>query len=229
MELSIFADVTELARSAAKFVADKAREAVDERGRFVLALSGGSTPWKMIEALSKETVPWQATHILQVDERVAPEGHEDRNLTHLLSNLAQHAKIPAGNIHPMPVNEASLATACTDYAQTIATLTGDTMAVDLVHLGLGGDGHTASLVPDDEVLTLTDVAVATTAPYQGTTRMTLTYPTINAAHNIMWLVTGAGKSAMVERLLAGDEQIPAGRVNTKNARLFVDNAARPVR
>ena len=228
MELRVLPDVTAVAKAAAQTVASRARSAVQSKGTFLLALSGGSTPWKMIEAISKESVPWDKVHIFQVDERVAPEGHQDRNLTQMIASLGSHSAIPAANIHPMPVNNPNLFEASTNYATEIADLVGDNKGIDLIHLGLGPDGHIASLVPNDSVLDEHDRAVAITGnTYQGRLRMTLTYPTINAANEILWLVTGASKLEMLGRLLEGDESIPAGRISTASSLIFADEEAVP--
>jgi 6-phosphogluconolactonase len=225
MHVDVFADADEVARQAARFIAAQARAAVDTRGRFVMAVSGGSTPWQMLRALANDDVPWAQMHVVQVDERVAPPGDDARNLTHLTASLLEHAPLPADHIHAMPVERADLDAGAAEYAQTLARIAGSPPVLDLAHLGLGPDGHTASLVPGDPVLDVTDRDVATTGVYQGHRRMTLTYPLINRSRSILWLVTGAGKVDMLTRLLAVDRSIPAGRIARDQATLFADQAA----
>lgn len=213
-----------VAQRAALLIAEDARLAVAARGRFVLAVSGGRTPWQMLQALASADVPWPAIHIVQVDERVAPAGDPDRNLTHLRESL-RDAPLPPGQIAEMPVAAADLETAAAEYGATLQRLAGSPPVLDLVHLGLGPDGHTASLVPGDPVLTIANADVGVTAPYQGRRRMTLTYPIINRARRILWVVTGGEKAPMLVRLLDGDESIPAGRVRRDRALLIADHPA----
>jgi 6-phosphogluconolactonase len=225
MDLKIFPDADAVARAAAGFLATEAREAIAARGRFIIAVSGGKTPWAMLRALAEEQVPWSGMEIVQVDERVAPAGHPDRNLTHLQESLLERSPLRPERIHAMPVERSDLETAAAEYARTLETLAGAPPVLDVVHLGLGPDGHTASLVPRDPVLEVTDRDVAITGPYQGRQRMTLTYPAINRARIILWLVTGAEKREMLQRLLAADPSIPAGRVRQDTALALADRAA----
>jgi 6-phosphogluconolactonase len=224
MNIEIFDNADVVAEKAAAFIAGSARRAIADRGRFLLAVSGGSTPWKMLRALSSMDLPWGNIHIFQVDERVAPEGHPDRNLTHLLQSLA-HATIPPGNIHPMPVEEADLQKSARRYASLLEQFAGKPAVFDLIHLGLGADGHCASLVPGDPVLDIENTDVALAGPYQGRHRMTLTYPVIDRARRILWIVAGEEKSGMLSRLVKGDGSIPAGRVEQANATILTDLSA----
>jgi 6-phosphogluconolactonase len=224
MEINIFPDAETVAREAAKVIAAEARLAVAARGKFVLAVSGGKTPWQMLRALAGENLPWPAMHIVQVDERVAPAGHADRNLTHLRESLSE-APLRAEQIHAMPVEETNLEAAAVNYAKTLAQLAGAPPVLDLVHLGLGADGHTASLVPGDAAMDVTDRDVALTGIYQQRLRMTLTYPLINRARKILWVATGTEKVEMLARLQAGDVSIPAGRIDSANALVLADRAA----
>jgi 6-phosphogluconolactonase len=225
MKVEVFADADSVAKEAAALVAAEARTAVAERGNFVMAVSGGHTPWLMLRALSHEDVPWEGVHVVQVDERVAPAGDTDRNLTHLSESLLAEGSLNIEHIHPMPVEAADLDSAAEQYAATLQELAGSPPVFDLVHLGLGPDGHTASLVPGDPVLQVTDADVALTGVYQGRRRMTLTYPIINRSRRVLWLVTGNDKAAMVRRLTNGDTSIPAGRVNSDHALILADRAA----
>jgi 6-phosphogluconolactonase len=224
-ETLIFADADAVAREAARAVAAAAREAVASRGRFVLALSGGRTPWLMLRALADEEVPWSDVHVVQVDERIAPAGDPERNLARLRESLLDRAALPPQQVYAMPVEEADLDAAASGYARTLERIAGVPPVLDLVHLGLGADGHTASLVPGDPVLEVCDRDVAITGVYKGRPRMTLTYPILDRARRILWLVTGADKVAMLPRLLAADVAIPAGRVNPERALVLADSAA----
>jgi 6-phosphogluconolactonase len=216
-ELEVAPDADAVAGQAASYVAAQARAAVAEHGRFTFAVSGGHTPWAMFAALANEDMPWADVELFQVDERVAPAGDPDRNLTHLRESIGD---APA-RVHPMPVNDADLEAAAEAYATVLP------QQFDLVHLGLGPDGHTASLVPGDPVLEVSDALVALTRPYQGHRRMTLTYPALTRADQLLWLVTGADKRDPLARLLAGDETIPAGRVLALRSLVLADSAAAP--
>jgi 6-phosphogluconolactonase len=225
MKLDVLADADAVAEQAAAIVAAEARASVAARGRFVVAVSGGHTPWVMLRALATQDVPWEAVHVLQVDERVAPEGHADRNLTHLRESLLERAPLRPEQVHAMPVESPDLDAAAAAYAQVLRRVAGTPGVLDLIHLGLGPDGHTASLVPGDPVLQVTGVDVAPTGVYQGRRRMTLTYPTLDRARRLLWLVTGAAKASMLVRLRAGDPSIPAGRVGRDHAWVLADRAA----
>jgi 6-phosphogluconolactonase len=225
MKIEVLSDADAVARRAAVFIAAEACVGVAARGRFVMAVSGGHTPWVMLRALAGEDLPWERVHVFQVDERVAPAGDAERNLTHLRESLLAHAQLPPSQIYPMPVEDDDLEAAAARYASTLHHLVGSPPVLDLAHLGLGPDGHTASLVPDDPVLSITDRDVALTGVYQKRRRMTLTYPTLNRARRILWLVTGEGKSAMLARLRAADASIPAGRIRQREALVLTDRAA----
>jgi 6-phosphogluconolactonase len=214
-ELQVAADADAVAQNAAAYVAARARAAVAEHGRFSFAVSGGHTPWAMFAALAKEDMPWADVELFQVDERVAPDGDPDRNLTHLRDSIGD---APA-RVHPMPVTDADLDSAAAAYATVLP------QRFDLVHLGLGPDGHTASLVPGDPVLQVHDRLVAVTQPYQGHRRMTLTYPALTRADQLLWLVTGADKRDALGKLLAGDQSIPAGHVLALRSLVLADDAA----
>jgi 6-phosphogluconolactonase len=212
--LEVLPDAEAVARRAADVVAAAAREAIAARGRFTFALSGGRSPWMMFRDLEGENVPWEDVGIWQVDERVAPDGDPDRNLTGVVPLIPSEA-----DLRPMPVTEPDLEAAADRYAASLPE------AFELVHLGMGDDGHTASLVPGDRVLDVTDRDVAVTAEYRGLRRMTVTYPVLDRAGLALWLITGRDKAPMVPRLLAGDRSIPAGRVATPEQLVVVDAAA----
>jgi 6-phosphogluconolactonase len=225
MEIQVLPDAAAVAAEAARFVAREGRGAVAARGRFTVAFSGGKTPWQMLRVLSQEEVPWPKVIVAQVDERVAPSGHPDRGLTHLRESLLDHVPLLPEQLCAMPVEAPDLEAAAAQYAQRLQDIAGAPPVLDLVHLGLGADGHTASLVPGDSVLEVAEADVALTQPYQGRRRMTLTYPILNRARRILWVVTGPEKAGMLARLCAGDPAIPAGRIRQDPALLLADRAA----
>jgi 6-phosphogluconolactonase len=225
MKIEVFSDVDAVAMRAAAVIAEEARAAVGARGRFVMAVSGGRTPWIMLRALADCEVPWKDVRVFQVDERVAPIGDAARNLTHLRGSLLDHAPLRPEQIYSMPVEDPNLAAAANRYGATLREIAGSPPLLDLVHLGLGSDGHTASLVPGDPVLDVMDADVAMTDVYQGRRRMTLTYPTINRARRILWVVTGNEKADMLVRLRDRDPAIPSGRVRQDDGLALVDEAA----
>ena len=225
MKIEILPDADSVAREAAKFISAEAQAAVTARGRFVMAVSGGHTPWQMLRALANEKVPWESVHVVQVDERVAPAGDPDRNLTHLRESLLEHAPLTSEQIHAMPVESPDVDGAATGYAKTLQEIAGSPPVLDLAHLGLGPDGHTASLVPGDPVLNVTDADVALTGIYQNRRRMTLTYPMLNRSRSILWLVTGNDKVDALARLREGDTSIPGGRIQQDQAVVLADRAA----
>src|SRR5467141_3272438 len=227
MKVEVLEDADSVARAAAATIAADARAAIAARGRFALAVSGGHTPWIMLRVLSQEEIPWAGVHVFQTDERVAPAGHPDRNLTHLWESLLEHAPLRPEQIHAMPVEAPDLQDAAVRYALTLRELAGSPPVLDLVHLGLGPDGHTASLMPGDPVLDVTDADVAPTGIYQGRRRLTLTYPVLNRSRRNVWLITGREKAEMLARLCRGDRAIPAGRISQDQALVLTDREASP--
>jgi len=218
IELEVAGDEKAASRRAAELIAAAGDEAAGERGSFSFAMSGGRSPWAMLAILGElETMPWDKTELFQVDERIAAPGDPARNLTHMVLGLSMQHQ-PA--LRPMPVTQRDLEAAAREYEASLPE------QLDLVHLGLGPDGHTASLVPGDPVLDVTDRRVALTrTAYQDHHRMTLTYPALNEARRIVWLVTGPDKKEPLAKLLAGDESIPAGRVKNDHMLVVADEAA----
>ena len=218
IELEVAGDEKAASRRAAELIAAAGAEAAAERGHFAFAMSGGRSPWAMLAILGEsEQMPWERTELFQVDERVAAPGDEARNLTHMVLGLSMDHQ---ATLRPMPVTQRDLETAARDYEAQLPD------RFDLVHLGLGPEGHTASLVPGDPVLEVIDRRVAMTeTAYQDHRRMTLTYPALNTARRIVWLVTGPDKPEALQKLLAGDESIPAGRVRNENMIVVADEAA----
>jgi 6-phosphogluconolactonase len=219
----------ELPEACAERIADDLRAAVSARGRAVLGLSGGLTPIPMFAQLARMDLPWDRVEVVQVDERVAPDGDPDRNLVAIASAFVEHGPLPAENIHPMDVTADDLDDAAARYCQLLERLApggdGGPPVIDVVQLGIGPDGHTASLVPGDAVLDVTDRWVAVTAPYQGRRRLTLTYPVLDAAGWVVWMIEGEDRASQVARLEAGDEEIPAGRVESRRAVVVCDPGA----
>ena len=225
MQAEVHADSQAVAEAASEVIAAEARRCIAARGRFTLAVSGGSTPGMMLRVLADMTLPWDGVHIFQVDERVAPLGDPARNLTQLHECLLSRVPLSPGNVHAMPVEQVDLEAAARSYAAALCAVAGTPPVLDLVHLGLGVDGHTASLVPGDPSLEVLDAEVTLAGPYQCLRRMTLTFPAIDRARRVLWVVTGESKAAMLQRLLAGDRTIPAGRVRQDRAMLMADRAA----
>src|SRR5262245_48150593 len=165
MRIQVHSDADAAATAGAKFIAAQAREAIAARGRFVMAVSGGHDPWRMFRMLANEPMLWENVHVTQVDERVAPANDQDRNLTHLRESLLSMVPLPSEQAHAMPVEESDLEAAAAGYAGLLRQIAGSPPVLDLVHLGLGSDGHTASLVPGDPVLEVTDREAAVTGVY----------------------------------------------------------------
>jgi 6-phosphogluconolactonase len=220
IELEVPGDERAAASRAAELIAAAGAAAADDHGSFSFAMSGGRSPWAMLAMLGDaEEMPWSRTELFQVDERIAAPGSEDRNLTHMVLGLSMEHQ-PA--LRPMPVTQRDLEAAAREYEASLPD------PLDVVHLGLGPDGHTASLVPEDPVLEVRDRRVAVTeTAYQEHRRMTLTYPALGAARRIVWLVTGAEKQDALAKLLAGDPSIPAGRVENDEMVVIADEAAAP--
>jgi 6-phosphogluconolactonase len=225
VQIEVHADADTVARKAAAVIVADLRTAVAARGRFIMAVSGGHTPWLMLRALAADELPWKQVHVFQVDERVAPAGDPARNFVHLRDSLLDHAPLPPDHVHAMPVEATELDRGAEQYALTLRDVAGSPPVLDLIHLGLGADGHTASLVPGDPVLDFTDADVAVTGPYQGRRRMTLTFPIINRSRLVLWLVTGGEKAEALAHLRDGDRSIPGSRVHQNRALVLADRAA----
>jgi 6-phosphogluconolactonase len=219
-KLEVLETAEEVHSRGAELLAQAAADAVAERGRAELAVSGGSDPWPMFTRFEDLFGDWDKAALFQVDERVAPAGSDERNLTHLIESLSIGAQ---GSIKPMPVTDEDLEAAADRYAQSLPE------RLDIAHLGIGPDGHTASLVPGDPVLEVTDTRVAVTSgEYQGVRRMTLTYPEIESIRSLLWVVTGESKVDALEKLIAQDPSTPSGRMRPQGDSLILaDRAAAP--
>jgi 6-phosphogluconolactonase len=218
--LEVLDDAEAVHRRGAELIAEAARAAVAARGRCALGVSGGRDPWPMFSQLEDNLLDWTSIEVFQVDERVAPAGSDQRNLTHLIESLSIGAQ---GSIRPMPVDDDDLDAAADRYADSLPD------ALDVAHLGIGPDGHTASLVPGDPVLEVTDRRVAVTAgEYEGVRRMTLTYPELERVRMLLWVVTGEEKVDPLRKLIDQDPSTPSGRVRPGGESLILaDRAAAP--
>jgi len=222
MRIEALTDADSVARAGAAFTVAETRPAVVARSRFIMAVSGGRTPWTMLRALVDEPMPWADVHVVQVDERVAPDGDPERNLKQLRERLLAHCPLDPAQVHAMPVEWPDLAAASERYASILREIAGSPAVIDLAHLGLRPYGHTASLVPGDPVLDVTSADVALSGSYLGRRRMTLTYPLLNRSRCILWLVTGHEKVDMLPRLYEGDRSIPAGRISRHQSVVLAD-------
>lgn len=227
--MTVAPDTAAVARQAAAGIAARCETAIRERGCALIAVSGGTTPWRMLAELSTLPLRWESIFVAQVDERVAPRGDPRRNLTRLEQVLVREGPLPAGQLLPMPVEEPDLEAAARSYQAALESVAGVPAVLDLAQLGLGTDGHTASLLPGDAALEIQDRDVAITAPYQGLRRMTLTVPALARARELLWLVTGTAKSEVLRSLLSGIGDIPALRLPTRRAMLYADPEAADAR
>jgi 6-phosphogluconolactonase len=222
--VTVCIDPADSAIRAAAWISGYLKTTITQRGSATFAVSGGSTPATMFKALAAYDIDWRSVHLFQVDERLAPEGSSDRNLTQLRDCLINLIAIPASNVHPMPVNEEMPPDARAHlYEQMLSKFAPG--GLDLVHLGLGSDGHTASLVPGDPALAVADRSVTFTGLYKGFRRLTFTYPELAKAHALVWLTPGADKAHPLKQLLLDDPAIPAGRVRNRQQTVFCDHAA----
>jgi 6-phosphogluconolactonase len=225
VRVTVASSPADAAAIAAESLAAAITAAVNVRGGSAIALSGGQTPWQMLEALRGHALPWNALHVFQVDERAVPPDDERRNSRRIRELLCRPAALPAAQFYAMPAENPALDRASAEYGRTLARHAGDPPTLDIVQLGLGPDGHTASLVPGDPLLERAGLEVGVSIPYQGTRRLTLTFAPLNRARQILWLVTGESKAEMLRRLVTGDPAIPAGRVARAEAHVVADTAA----
>jgi 6-phosphogluconolactonase len=224
MKIHIEADAEALALEAAAWIGEQARHALAERGTFSLALSGGRGPHGLFEALARQRIGWERVHLFQVDERAAPLESPERNFLAIRSLLVERVPIPCEQLYPMPVASEDLEAAATDYAATLERVLGSGRVLDLVHLGIGEDGHTASLLPGDPA-SESGKPVIVSREYEGFRRLSLNYHILSGARQRCWFVTGAAKSEVLPRAVDGDPGIPAGRIERDDTWFFVDQAA----
>lgn len=222
MRVEVVGHATSLPARAAQRVAQEVCEAVDARGKATVAFSGGEVGAAMLSVLAAYRLPWQRVHVFQTDEHAVGDSDPERKLGTLRSRLLAHVPVPARHVHPMPVADADLDAAAERYAATLVEVCGDPPVLDLVHLDLDADGHTASLVPGDSVGDVADRDVAATGVYRGTRRLTLTCPALNRARRLLWIVSGADAGGALDRLIQGDPALAAARVAQGRAELLTD-------
>lgn len=225
MRIHVFPTPEIAAERAAEWLRTEIGRACAQRGRCLVALSGGRTPWRMLRDLRRLRVHWHDLQVFQVDERVVPENDERRNARQIADLLVGPALLGPSQFHAMPVERRNLESGTEDYAQLLREHGGTPPVLDVVQLGIGDDGHTASLVPGDRLLEARDRDVGISIPYKGVARMTLTFRVLDAARHRLWLVTGADKARALHKLWVGDASMPAGRVVRESAFVFTDSAA----
>jgi 6-phosphogluconolactonase len=224
MDRRVLTDSAAVAAYSADLLARRIRACVAQRGRCRLAVSGGSTPAAMFDALVHADVPWRSVEIHQVDERVAPSGSSDRNATqledHLLGPLRAEGRGPRrSDVHLLPVEAFDLGRAVRRAARRLD----DLAPFDLVHLGLGDDGHTASWPPGVDVPD--ESALAVVGAFNGLVRVTMTVRAVNTARRRVVVVSGASKAPAVARWIAGDRSVPISRVHRTGTIVILDEAA----
>lgn len=246
---------------AAEILGAAVADAITRRDRCLLAISGGSTPTPVFAELAQLDVDWPSVTILQVDERIVPLDSSSRNLMvqrNLLGHLgctwlplpvddllALRGRPPTDQDHPRPITSETAGPILDEFAARLIDLAGDPPVLDVVHLGLGSDGHTASLLPGDPLVHELRRYVGLTGLYSGspptttqaaaaldrgtmrptTQRVSLTRPVLDRARMVLWLVNGADKADVVRRLVDGDMSIPAGLVHAAHSVVVSDTDA----
>ncbi len=231
--LRVFDDPATLAREGAAWLAERARAST---GRFVVALSGGSTPKPLYEALAqpplRDSFPWERVHWVMGDERFVDVADPASNFGMACAAFLSHVPAPSGNIHPVPFDGLTPEEGAAAYERTLKALYGaDTLdparpLLDVNLLGLGEDGHTASLIPGQPVLLERARWVAAVEHGRSEPRITLTYPALESARATVFLVAGAGKRTILDAVLSGGSDVPSGRLRPAGELFwFVDRAA----
>lgn len=203
--VEVLSDKAALVQRSLELLLDQLHQAVAERGRFTLALSGGSTPKPLYEALAAQDLPWDKVQVFWGDERYVPPNHPDSNEGMTRKAWLDKVPIPAANIHAVPTDEADPATAAQRYEQALQQVfqiqAGEIPAVDVILLGMGDDGHTASLFPHTEALQVVDRLI-TVGNKDGQPRITFTAPLINRARCVIFMVAGSSKQAALAQIFA---------------------------
>jgi 6-phosphogluconolactonase len=230
MQPVTLADADSVAEEACRRIVRAAQAAQRQRGRFSLALAGGSTPRRAYERLARADVDWQRVHVFWGDERALPPDHRHSNQRMARAAWLDSVSIPPTQIHPMPADLEDLDAAAQGYTQTLRRELGAPPRLDLILLGLGEDGHTASLFPGSAALMEKERLVVATAAPAIAPRLTLTPAAIRAAREILFLVTGAAKAPALRRVLHGAHDpwaLPPHAIHRNDAVWLVDRAAHP--
>lgn len=205
--VEVLPDLSALVQRSLDLILPRVSQAIAERGIFTIALSGGSTPKPLYEALAAQNLPWDKIHVFWGDERYVPSDHPDSNEGMARKAWLDKVSIPSGNIHPMPTDEAEPAVAAKRHEQQLQKFfqsqPGEFPSLDVVLLGIGDDGHTASLFPHTEALKVHDRLI-TVGNKDGQPRITFTAPLINQARCVIFMVTGANKQAALAQIFASD-------------------------
>ncbi len=225
MDVRILEDAEAVAQEAAVFIASTLREVVAARGLATLALSGGRTPARMLALLADQSVPWLKVHLFQTDERRVASDDAARNARSLRHLLTERVPLPPQQAHWMPVELTDPEEACRSYQATLRAVAGSPPRLDLIHLGLGADGHTASLFPEDRTALDRGRDAAAVPAHGGWPRITLTAPVLEAARHLLWVVCGIDKRWALRALLRADPSTPAGRLPQERALLIADRTA----
>jgi len=223
MRVEVCSTPQEAATRAAELIAECLREAIARSGNGTVALSGGRTPSTMLQELASAPLDWSRIHIFQVDERLVDDGDERSNMKTIRSAF-ERPSLAIEQMHHMQIHGDSPQAGADRYTSQIRLVAGNPPTFDVVHLGLGEDGHTASLFPGDSALDA-DGDVAVTGIHGGVRRMTLTLKVINRARSRVWLVTGNAKRNVVQGLLRRDLALIASRVDQDNSSLVIDREA----
>jgi 6-phosphogluconolactonase len=207
--VEVLPDQAALVQRSLVLVLDKLQRAIAERGIFTIALAGGSTPKPLYEAIAAQNLPWDKIHVFWGDERYVAPDHPDSNEGMARRAWLDKVDIPAENIHPMPTDAADPATAAQTYDQQLRAFfqaaPGTFPALDVILLGMGDDGHTASLFPHTEALQVCDRLVSV-GNKDGQPRITFTIPLINQARCVLFMVAGANKQAALKQVFAADAE-----------------------
>ncbi len=238
--LRVFADAEAVSQAAAVEFVQVARAAIAARGHFYVALSGGSTPQRLYQLLAeppyRDQIAWNAVEVFWGDERAVPADHKDSNYHMARQALLDHVPLPPNQIHRIEAERGDRDQAARDYQTAMASAfdidaAGPPPSFDLVLLGMGGDGHTASLFPNTSALQETERWIAPNfVPKFAADRLTLTYPVINAARDVLFLVAGADKADVLREVIQGPsdpDRLPSQRIRPMDGKLtwYLDGQA----
>ena len=226
MELNKYNNKEQMSLATAAYTSNLIRQKISNGVTFTIALSGGSSPVRFYELLAEEEIDWPRVNIFLVDERKVPDDHLHSNFRMINKAILTKIDIPDTNVFSLKTEIISVSECAAEYEARIRKVFGDNYPVfDLVVLGVGPDGHTASIFPGEDHTREQDrIFIQATSPAQFDVpeRLTMTLSLINSADNRIFVISGEGKRAMVQRVLKGDRAIPAGLVNS-NSTIFFDN------